>query len=117
MGVRFSAMLTESVPRGWSRDGVRASANHVPRALELGTTPSRAFYQFLDIDRLFSAMLSYSVLAILGLALVLGVMPTASQAASDAFGLAPAHGQILFALGLAAIVVPAHGSLSSLQAD
>jgi len=70
-----------------------------------------------DIDRLFSAMLSYSVLAILGLALVLGVMPTASQAASDAFGLAPAHGQILFAFGLAAIVVPAHGSLSSLQAD
>ena len=106
MGVRFSAMLTESVPEIDER-----------RRRVLGTTPSRAFYQFLDIDRLFSAMLSYSVLAILGLALVLGVMPTASQAASDAFGLAPAHGQILFALGLAAIVVPAHGSLSSLQAD
>lgn len=76
-------------------------------AIPLGFLVAIAFYQFLDIDRLFSATLSYSVLAVLGLALVLGVMPTASQAASDALGLAPAYGQILFALGLAAIVVPA----------
>ena len=76
-------------------------------AVPLGLLVAIAFYQFLDIDRLFSATLSYSLLAILGLALVLGVMPTASRAASDALGLAPAHGQILFALGLAAILVPA----------
>ncbi len=76
-------------------------------AIPLGILVAIAFYQFLDIDRLFSATLSYSVLAILGLAIVLGVMPAASRAASDALGLAPAHGQILFALGLAAILVPA----------
>ena len=76
-------------------------------AAPLGTLIAISFYQFLDIDRLFSATLSYSVLAILGIALMLGVMPAASQAASDALGLAPAHGQILFAFGLAAIVVPA----------
>ena len=76
-------------------------------ALPLGVLVAVAFYQFLDIDRLFSATLSYSVLAIIGMAIVLGVMPTASRAASDALGLAPANGQILFALGLAAIVVPA----------
>jgi class 3 adenylate cyclase len=76
-------------------------------AIPLGALVAVAFYQFLDVDRLFSATLSYSVLAILGLAIVLGVMPAASRAASDALGLAPAHGQILFALGLAAILVPA----------
>jgi class 3 adenylate cyclase len=76
-------------------------------AIPLGILVAIAFYRFLDIDRLFSATLSYSVLAILGLAIVLGVMPAASRAASDALGLAPAHGQILFALGLAAILVPA----------
>ena len=76
-------------------------------AIPLGVLVAIAFYQFLDIDRLFSATLSYSVLAILGLAIVLGVMPAASRAASDALGLAPAYGQILFALGLAAILVPA----------
>jgi class 3 adenylate cyclase len=76
-------------------------------AVPLGVLVAIAFYQFLDIDRLFSATLSYSVLAILGMALVLGVMPTASRATSDALGLAPASGQILFALGFATIVVPA----------
>ncbi len=49
-------------------------------AIPLGVLVAVAFYQLLDIDRLFSATLSYSVLAILGLALVLGVMPTASRA-------------------------------------
>jgi class 3 adenylate cyclase len=76
-------------------------------AIPLGFLVAIAFYQFLDIDRLFSATLSYSVLAILGLALVLGVMPAASQAVSDVLGIAPGYGQILFAFALAAIVVPA----------
>jgi hypothetical protein len=76
-------------------------------AVPLGVLVAIAFYEFLDIDRLFSATLSYSVLAILGLAIVLGVMPMASRAAGDALGLAPAYAQMLFALGLAAIVVPA----------
>ncbi|MBI1814433.1 MAG: zinc ribbon domain-containing protein [Deltaproteobacteria bacterium] len=99
------------VPLGVALEGVSvlfAVATIALVACPLGILLAIAFYQFLDIDRLFSATLSYSVLAILGLALVLGVMPTASQAASDALGLAPAYGQMLFAFALAAIVVPAH---------
>ncbi len=77
-------------------------------AVPLGFLVAIAFYQFLDIDRLFGATLSYSVLAILGLAIVLGVMPTASRAASAALGLEPASTELLLALGLAAVVVPAY---------
>src|SRR5262249_45173720 len=65
----------------------------------LGILAAIAFYQFLDIDRLFSSTLSYSVLAIVAIALVLGVLPTASRAASFALGIAPASGQFLAALG------------------
>jgi hypothetical protein len=77
-------------------------------AIPLGWLVAIAFYQYLDIDRLFSATLSYSVLAIIGIAIVLGVMPTASRAASAALGLEPASAQLLLALGLAAVVVPAY---------
>ena len=76
-------------------------------AMPLGLLVAVAFYQFLDIDRLFSATLSYSVLAIVGLAMVLGVVPAASHAVSEALGLDPAIGQFLMALGLAAVLVPA----------
>jgi hypothetical protein len=77
-------------------------------AMPLGLLVAIAFYQLLDIDRLFSTTLSYTVLATLGLAMVLGVMPAASRAASDIFGLDPLVGHILVALGLAAVLVPAH---------
>jgi len=77
-------------------------------AVPLGFLVAIAFYQFLDIDRLFSATLSYSALAVLGIAGVLWVMPTASRAASDAFGLDPATAQFLVALGLAAVAVLTH---------
>ncbi len=76
--------------------------------MPLGLLVAIAFYQFLDIDHLFSATLSYSLLAFLGLAMVLGVMPAASRVASDFFGLDPAVGQLFVAVGLAAILVPAH---------
>jgi len=76
-------------------------------AMPLGLLVAIAFYQFLDIDRLFSATLSYTVLAILGLAMVLGVMPAASRAASDALGLDPTSSQLLMAIVLAAVLVPA----------
>jgi class 3 adenylate cyclase len=76
-------------------------------AIPLGILVAVAFYDFLDIDRLFSATLSYSLLAIAGIAIVLGVMPTASRAASEALGLDSGSGQLLLALGFAAIVVPA----------
>jgi class 3 adenylate cyclase len=102
----FNAVLSLGVVPKWT-GALFAVAMIAVVAIPLGILVAIAFYQFLDIDRLFSATLSYSVLATLGLAIVLGVMPTASRAASDAVGLAPAHGQILFALGLAAILVPA----------
>jgi hypothetical protein len=86
---------------------VRTAAVLAAVAIPLGLLVAVAFYQFLDIDRLFSATLSYSVLAIVGLAVVLGVMPTASRAASDALGLDPATAQILLAVALAAALVPA----------
>ena len=103
----FSAVFALGVAPEWI-GALCGCCDDCQVAIPLGFLVAIAFYQFLDIDRLFSATLSYSVLAILGLAIVLGVMPTASRAASDALGLAPAYGQILFALGLAAIVVPAH---------
>jgi class 3 adenylate cyclase len=102
----FNAVLMLGIVADWM-GALYALAALAGVAMPLGILVAIAFYQFLDIDRLFSATLSYSVLAILGLALVLGVMPTVSQAAGDALGLAPAYGQILFAFALAAIVVPA----------
>ena len=76
-------------------------------AIPLGGLVAIVFYEFLDIDRLFSATLSYSVLAVVGMAVVLGLMPSASRAASDAIGVDAAYGQLLFACGLAAVLVPA----------
>src|SRR5262249_33317119 len=64
-------------------------------AMPLGILVAIAFDQFLDIDRLFSATLSYSVLGILALAAVLGMMPAASRVASDALGLDPTSSQLL----------------------
>ena len=77
-------------------------------AMPLGMLVAVAYYQFLDIDRLFSATLSYSVLAIVGLAMVLGVMPAAERAASDVLGLDPTIGQILMSLVIAAVLVPTY---------
>ncbi len=105
-GGLFNAVVVLGFVPEWT-GALFAVATIAAVAIPLGVLVAIAFYQLLDIDRLFSATLSYSVLAILGMAIVLGVIPTASQVASDALGLAPAYGQILFALGLAAIVVPA----------
>src|SRR5262249_12630056 len=102
----FNAVVVLGIVPEWT-SALLAVANIAFVAMPLGFLVAVFFYRFLDIDRLFSATLSYSVLAIFGLAVVLGVMPTASRATSDALGLAPAHGQILFALGLAAVLVPA----------
>src|SRR5262249_41103837 len=77
-------------------------------AMPLGFLIALAYSQFLDIDRLFSAPPSYSVLAFLGLAMVFGLEPAASHAVSDVLGLDPAIGQLLMALGLAAVLVPAY---------
>jgi len=76
--------------------------------MPLGFLMAITYSQFLDIDRLFSATLSYSVLAIVGLAMVLGVMPAAERAASDVLGLDPTIGQLLMSLVLAAVLVRAY---------
>ena len=76
-------------------------------ACPLGLLVAIAFANFLDIDRLFGATLSYSLLAILGLAIVLSAMPSAARAASDALGLDPMSGQLVLSVGLAAVLVPA----------
>jgi hypothetical protein len=68
----------------------------------LGFLMAIAFYEFLDIDRLFGVTLSYSLLAILGLGIVLGVIPSAARAASDALGLEPTSGQLFLSVGPAA---------------
>ncbi len=103
----YNAAFSLSVVPEWI-SALMTVAAISPVAMSLGFLVAVAFYQFLDIDRLFSATLSYSILAILGLAMVLGVMPAASRVASDALGLDPAIGQLLISLGLAAVLVPAH---------
>ena len=75
-------------------------------ACPFGLLIAIAFYHFLDIDRLFGATLAYSLLAIVGLAIMLGVMPSAGRAFSDALGLDPTSGQLVLSVGLATVLVP-----------
>lgn len=76
-------------------------------AIPLGFLVSVAFYQLFDIDRLIGASLSYGLLAVLGVALLFVLVPTASRAASEALGVEPTTGQILLSLALAGVLVPA----------
>jgi class 3 adenylate cyclase len=102
----FNAALSLDIIPEWS-GALMVAAEIAPAAVPLGILVAIAFYQFLDIDRLFSATLSYSVLAILGIVIVLSVLPTAARAASAALGLDPVTGQVLLAVALAAVLVPA----------
>ena len=106
----FCGVLSLGVAPEWI-SALFAVATIAAVAVPLGFLVAIAFYQFLDIDRLFSATLSYSILTVLALAVVLGVMPAASRAASDVLGLDPVAGQLLVSLGLAAVLVPAHRRL------
>src|SRR5262249_53368343 len=91
---------------GWV--GVLATVADVAlAAAPLGFLVAVGFYDFLDVDRLFGATLSYSLLAIVGLAIVLSILPTAARAASDTLGLDPTTGQAFLSLALAAVLVPA----------
>jgi hypothetical protein len=103
----FCGVLSLGVAPEWI-SALFAVATIAAVAVPLGFLVAIAFYQFLDIDRLFSATLSYTILTVLGLAVVLGVMPGASHAASDVLGLDPVAGQLFVSLGLAAVLVPAH---------
>jgi class 3 adenylate cyclase len=93
----------------WWANGLWVAASMAAIAIPVGLLIAVAFYQFLDIDRLFSATLAYSVVAVAALAVVLGVMPAAAQVASGALGMSPALGQALLAVGVAAVCVPLHG--------
>ena len=99
----FCGVLSLGVAPEWI-SALFAVAMIAAVALPLGFLVAIAFYQFLDIDRLFSATLSYSILTVLALAVVLGVMPAASRTASDDLGLDPVAGQLLVSLGLAAVL-------------
>lgn len=101
----FYAAYSLGIGRGWL--GVLASVATIGiAACPLGLLVAIAFDNFLDIDRLFGATLAYSLLAICGLAVVLGVLPSVARAASDALGLDPSSGQLILSLGLAAVLVP-----------
>jgi len=83
-------------------------------AIPLGFLVAIAFYQFADIDRLFSATLSYSMLAILGFAMLAGVFEGVSRLAAalgPGVGLDPTAGQLILSFGLATVVVPTHRRL------
>jgi class 3 adenylate cyclase len=92
----------------WSewREVYFAVAMVTAAAIPLGALVAIVFYQFLDIDRLFGATLSYSVLAVVGITLLLGLVPTASRAASEAMGIDATQGQLLLAVGIAIVLVP-----------
>jgi class 3 adenylate cyclase len=101
----FYAAYSLGIGREWL--GILASVATIGiAACPLGLLVAIAFDNFLDIDRLFGATLSYSLLAICGLALVLGVLPSVARAASDALGLDPTSGQLILSVGLAAVLVP-----------
>jgi class 3 adenylate cyclase len=106
----FFAVLSRGVAPEWV-GALFAVATIAAVAVPLGLLVAIAFYQFLDIDRLFSATLSYSILAILSLAVVLGVMPVASRALGQTVGLDPSAGQVILSFVLAAVVVPAQRRL------
>ena len=70
-----------------------------------------ARYNLLDIDRLISVTASYTTLTVLAVSAVLIGFPRAAALASEGIGIAPAGGQLVFAVGLAAVLVPAHRRL------
>jgi class 3 adenylate cyclase len=76
-------------------------------AIPLGILVAIAFYDFLDIDRLFSATLSYSGLMIVAVVTVLVLLPQVAETASSAVGIAPVSGQIALAILVALAILPA----------
>ena len=79
-------------------------------AIPLGFLVAIAFHQFLDIDRLFGATLSYSMLAILGFAMLAGVfagVPRLAAALGPGVGLDWTAGQLILSFGLLASPSPA----------
>ena len=65
-------------------------------------------FNLFDIDRLISVTASYTVLAVVALAVVLVVFPRAAALASDGLGVDRGTGQLAFSLILAGILVPTH---------
>jgi class 3 adenylate cyclase len=70
-----------------------------------------ARYNLFDIDRLFSATASYTVIAVVLLAGVFAVVPRLAGALGRTVGLDPSAGQVILSFALAAVVVPAQRRL------
>jgi class 3 adenylate cyclase len=72
---------------------------------------SVARFNLFDIDRLLSAAASYNILAVLLGAGAIVVVPRIAEAVSGVVGIDPGAGQVVLALLLAGVVVPAHRRL------
>jgi class 3 adenylate cyclase len=70
-----------------------------------------ARYDLFDIDRLFSATVSYTVLGVLLLAGALTVVPALAAAAGTSVGMSASSAQLVLSLALAGLVVPAQRRL------
>jgi GAF domain-containing protein len=87
---------------------VAAGVDFATAALPICFLVAAFGYRFLDINPLISATASYSILAVVLLAGLLAGVPTVAQAASTSVGIDPTAAQVVLALVLAAVVVPAH---------
>jgi class 3 adenylate cyclase len=68
-------------------------------------------YNLFDIDRLWSATASYTIVGVLLLAGAFTAMPRLATTAGPPLGIDPTAAQLILSLGLAALVVPAHRRL------
>jgi hypothetical protein len=68
-------------------------------------------FNLLDIDRLISVTVAYTILLIVLVGGVLVAIPRLSLAASSAFGIEPASGQLIGSLVLIALVLPGQHSV------
>jgi class 3 adenylate cyclase len=75
-------------------------------ALPVGIWISVIAYQFLDIDRLIGASVSYTLLGVMLLGGAFVLVPRVSASAGAAFGLDPGTSQIVLSMVLAAVAVP-----------
>jgi hypothetical protein len=76
-------------------------------AIPLGILVAIVWFDLLDVDRLISATASYTILAVVGFAVLLLAAPALAEAATGALGVSASGAQLAVAVLLAAVVVPA----------
>lgn len=95
--------------------GVRTSARVLSAvsatALYAGILVAVVGYRWLDIDRLISATVSYTILGIAVLGGALAVIPALAGAAQTSLGIEASAAQWLLTLGLVGAAIPAHHHL------